>query len=70
MSTPRCYNFYGGSILISKHQKIGTLLDLVNLTKTGDKNIIEPLAIYLVAELLGKWLSISIYVFHVSYFDY
>jgi len=53
MSTPRCYNFYGGSILVSKHQKMGTLLDLVNLTKTGDKSIIEPIAIYLIAELLG-----------------
>jgi len=53
MSTPRCYNFYGGAILISKHQKMGTLLDLVNLTKNADKNIIEPIAIYLMAEILG-----------------
>jgi len=53
MSTPRCYNFYQGAILISRHQKMGTLLDLVNLTKNADKSIIEPIAIYLMAELLG-----------------
>jgi len=53
MNTPRCYNFYQGAILISKHQKMGTLLDLVNLTKNADKSIIEPMAIYLMAELLG-----------------
>merc|ERR1719445_1529952 len=33
--------------------KMGTLLDLVNLTKNSDKSIIEPIAIYLMAELLG-----------------
>lgn len=53
MNTPRCYNFYQGAIIISKHQKMGTLLDLVNLTKNADKSIIEPIAIYLMAELLG-----------------
>ena len=53
MSTPRCFNFYEGSILLSKHQKMGTLLDLVNLVKTGDKSIVEPVAIVLIAEILG-----------------
>ena len=55
MNTPRCFNFYGGAILISKHQKLGTLLDLVNLTKNADKSVIEPIAIYLMAELLGNY---------------
>lgn len=58
MSTPRCFNFYGGAILISKHQKMGTLLDLVNLTKNADKSIIEPIAIYLIAEILGKLFQV------------
>ena len=42
-----------GSILVTAHQRMGTLLDLVNLTKNADKGIIEPIAIYLTAELLG-----------------
>ena len=54
MYPPRCYNFYQGAIIISRHMKMGTLLDLVNLTKNSDKSIIEPIAIYLMAELLGK----------------
>jgi len=53
MYPPRCYNFYQGAIIISRHMKMGTLLDLVNLTKNSDKSIIEPIAIYLMAELLG-----------------
>ena len=53
MTTPRCYTFRDGAVIISQHQKMGTLLDLVNLTKNADKNIIEPIAIYLTAELLG-----------------
>ena len=32
---------------------MGTLLDLVNLTKNSDKQIVEPLALFLTAELLG-----------------
>lgn len=34
-------------------QRMGTLLDLVNLTKNADKAITEPLALHLTAELLG-----------------
>lgn len=53
MTAPRCYTYRDGAVIISQHQKMGTLLDLVNLTKSADKNIIEPIAIYLTAELLG-----------------
>jgi len=53
MSTPRCFTYMDGSIMNTQHQRMGTLLDLVNLTKNSDKIIIEPIAIYLTAELLG-----------------
>jgi len=53
MSTPRCFTYGDGNILVTQHQRMGTLLDLVNLTKNADKQIIEPIAIYLTAELLG-----------------
>jgi len=53
MAAPRCYTYRDGAVIISQLQKMGTLLDLVNLTKNADKNIIEPIAIYLTAELLG-----------------
>jgi len=53
MHTPRCFTYRDGSILITQRQRMGTLLDLVNLTKNADKVIIEPIAIYLTAELLG-----------------
>ena len=54
MSTPRCFTYRDGNILVTQHQRMGTLLDLVNLTKNADKQIIEPIAIFLTAELLGK----------------
>ena len=53
MFSPRCYNFTGGAILISRRQKLGTLLDTVNLIKNTDKNLVEPLAIYIMADILG-----------------
>ena len=53
MSGPRCFTFSNGAVIISQLQKMGTLLDLVNLTKNADKSIIEPIAIYLTAEVLG-----------------
>jgi len=53
MTAPRCYTYRDGAVIISQLQKMGTLLDLVNLTKNADKSIIEPIAIYLTAELLG-----------------
>lgn len=53
MSAPRCFTYRDGAVIISQLQKMGTLLDLVNLTKNADKSIIEPMAIYLTAELLG-----------------
>ena len=54
MFSPRCYTFSGGAILISRRQKLGTLLDTINLVKNSDKNLVEPLAIYIIADILGK----------------
>jgi len=57
MSTPSCYIFNTGHILVSQQQHLGTLLDMINLMKEMDKKMSievgEPLAIYLIAELLG-----------------
>lgn len=53
MSAPRCFTYSNGAILVSQQQKMGTLLDLVNLTKNADRSIVEPIAIYMTAELLG-----------------
>ena len=53
MSSPRCFSYRDGNILVTKYQRMGTLLDLVNLTKAADKQIIEPLALHLMSELLG-----------------
>jgi len=53
MSSVRCYSYRDGNILATEYQRMGTLLDLVNLTKAADKQIIEPLALHLMAELLG-----------------
>ena len=53
MSAPRCFTFRDGNILVTEYQRMGTLLDLVNLTKNADKQIVEPIALYLTAELLG-----------------
>ena len=60
MWTPRCYTYADGNILVTQHQRMGTLLDLVNLTKNADKQIIEPIAIYLTAELLGMFFTESL----------
>ena len=53
MSTPKCFTYRDGNILVTEYQRMGTLLDLVNLTKNSDKQIVEPLALFLTAELLG-----------------
>eukprot|EP00092_Neocalanus_flemingeri_P040425 GFUD01044026.1.p1 GENE.GFUD01044026.1~~GFUD01044026.1.p1 ORF type:complete len:538 (+),score=136.95 GFUD01044026.1:76-1689(+) len=53
MSSPRCFTYEDGSIIVSKHQKYGTLLDMINITSTADKAIAEPLAVHLGAEILG-----------------
>ena len=53
MSAPRCFTFRDGNILVTEYQRMGTMLDLVNLTKNADKQIVEPIALYLTAELLG-----------------
>jgi len=53
MSAPRCFTYRDGNVLVSEYQRMGTLLDLVNITKNADKAIVEPLALHLTAELLG-----------------
>ena len=57
MFSPRCFNFRGGAILISRRQKLGTLLDTINLVKNTDKNLVEPLAIYIIADILGPFIG-------------
>eukprot|EP00090_Calanus_glacialis_P045458 TRINITY_DN8444_c0_g1_i3.p1 TRINITY_DN8444_c0_g1~~TRINITY_DN8444_c0_g1_i3.p1 ORF type:complete len:1504 (-),score=632.87 TRINITY_DN8444_c0_g1_i3:217-4728(-) len=54
MSIPRNYSFSDGGIFVSYHQKLGTLLDIINLTKTAgvQKSCIEPMAIYFTLEML------------------
>ena len=54
MSVPRNYVFTDGGILVSYHQKFGTLLDIVNIVKTCQvaKTSIEPMAVYFTIELL------------------
>ena len=54
MFAPRCFTFPGGAVLTSRRQKMGTLLDTINLIKNTDKNLVEPLAIYILADILGK----------------
>ena len=53
MSSPRCFTYDDGSVIMSKHQKYGTLLDMINITSTADKAIAEPLTVCLTAEILG-----------------
>jgi len=53
MFTPSCYSFSTGTILVSQQQRLGTLLDLVNLMRDVDRKLVEPLALCLVADLLG-----------------
>ena len=53
MSSPRCFTFDDGSVIVSQHQKYGTLLDMINITSVADKAIAEPLAVHLTAEILG-----------------
>ena len=68
MTAPRCYTYRDGAVIISQLQKMGTLLDLVNLTKNADKSIIEPIAIYLTAELLGLMeLLHSVNIVHADF---
>ena len=53
MSSPRCINFTDGSIIISKYLKLGTVLDLVNVTGTLQRDVVEPMAITVVSEILA-----------------
>ena len=71
MSSPRNYSYANGSIFVSYHQvffeacwgmflilslqKLGSMLDIVNITKTCgvQKSCIEPMAIYFTIEMLG-----------------
>eukprot|EP00092_Neocalanus_flemingeri_P017494 GFUD01018923.1.p1 GENE.GFUD01018923.1~~GFUD01018923.1.p1 ORF type:complete len:1477 (+),score=489.36 GFUD01018923.1:88-4518(+) len=54
MSIPRNYAFSDGGIFVSYHQKLGTLLDIINITKQCgvQKSCIEPMAIYFTLEML------------------
>jgi len=53
MTIPRNYAFSDGSIFVSYHQKLGTLLDIVNMSKTRVQSSgIEPMAIYFTLEML------------------
>jgi len=53
MSSQRCYTYDDGSVIVSELQKYGTLLDMINITNTADKDVVEPLAVHLTAEILG-----------------
>jgi len=53
MAIPRNYAFADGGIFVSYHQKLGTLLDVINISKTYvQKSGIEPMAIYFTLEML------------------
>jgi len=54
MDIPRNYAFADGGIFVSYHQKLGTLLDIINITKQCNvqKSCIEPMAIYFTLEIL------------------
>jgi len=55
MASPRNYNFTNGGIFVSYHQKLGSLLDIVNISKQCgvQKSCIEPMAVYFTIEMLG-----------------
>ena len=54
MSIPRNYVFHDGGVFVSYHQKLGTLLDIINIVKScqGNKFSIEPMAVFFTIELL------------------
>jgi hypothetical protein len=52
MSIPRCFTFDDGSVLVSEHQQLGTLLDVVNAMSTLKKTLYETVAVYFVIEML------------------
>ena len=55
MAIPRNYVFQDGGVFVSYHQKLGTLLDIINIVKKcqGNKFCIEPMAVFFTIELLG-----------------
>ena len=55
MAIPRNYVFQDGGVFVSYHQKLGTLLDIINIVKKcqGNKFSIEPMAVFFTVELLG-----------------
>jgi len=54
MAIPRNYAFSDGGIFVSYHQKLGTLLDIVNISKSHvQKSGIEPMAMYFTIEMLS-----------------
>ena len=54
MAIPRNYVFQDGGVFVSYHQKLGTLLDIINIVKTAQvgKSRIEPMAVYFTIEML------------------
>ena len=55
MAIPRNYVFQDGGVFVSYHQKLGTLLDIINIVKKcqGNKFSVEPMAVFFTVELLG-----------------
>ena len=53
MSGSRCLTFQDGSVIVSQLNKYGTILDMINATNSADKDLVEPLAVYMTAEILG-----------------
>lgn len=53
MSGARCLTYQDGSIIVSQQNKFGTILDMINITNNMDKTIVEPLAVTMMAEILG-----------------
>jgi len=53
MKGSRCLTYQDGSIIVSDQNKLGTILDMINVTNSVDKNIVEPLAVFVTAEILG-----------------
>jgi len=53
MHIPRCFTFDDGSIFVSEHQRLGTLLDVANVVKTRSKMENESVAVYFLIEMLA-----------------
>jgi len=52
MMANRCYTYTDGSIIVSRLQPQGSLLNLINTVHTRDKSVCESLALHLTAQIL------------------